>query len=74
LAAGPKDSVDFIPATTSGDQSLGRRQMDSIDSIDAGRRKALFGDEVDSIDMRLLSTKSFDRGTVLLTYAPAGVR
>jgi dihydrofolate reductase len=35
LAAGPNDSVDFIPASTDGDQSLGQRQIDFIDSIDA---------------------------------------
>jgi dihydrofolate reductase len=35
MAAGLNGSVDFIPATTSGDQSFGRRQMGFIDSIDA---------------------------------------
>jgi dihydrofolate reductase len=35
LVAGPNDSVDFVPASTAGDQSLGRQQMAFIDSIDA---------------------------------------
>ena len=34
LAAGPNDSVDFVPASTAGDRSFGRRQMEFIDSID----------------------------------------
>lgn len=40
LAAGPNDSVDFIPASTQGDQSFGQHQlrfMDSIDLIVLGR-------------------------------------
>jgi dihydrofolate reductase len=35
LAAGPNDSVDFIPASSAGDHSFGRQQMAFIDSIDA---------------------------------------
>lgn len=35
MAAAQKDSVDFIPAATTGDQSFGRRQMSFMDSIDA---------------------------------------
>ncbi len=34
LAAGPKDSVDFVPASTQGDQSFGQRQLDFMDSVD----------------------------------------
>lgn len=34
LAAGPNDSVDFVPASTKGDQSFGQRQMGFMDSID----------------------------------------
>jgi dihydrofolate reductase len=34
LAAGPKDSVDFIPASTKGDRAFGERQMGFLDSID----------------------------------------
>jgi dihydrofolate reductase len=34
LAAGPNDSVDFVPNATQGDQSLGREQMGLIDTID----------------------------------------
>jgi dihydrofolate reductase len=40
LATGPNDSVDFIPASTSGDQSFGREQLaffDAIDTIVLGR-------------------------------------
>jgi dihydrofolate reductase len=40
LAAGPNDSVDFIPASTTGDERFGDRQsafMDSIDTILLGR-------------------------------------
>jgi hypothetical protein len=39
LAAGPNDSVDFIPASNAGDQSFGQklRFMDSIDTILLGR-------------------------------------
>lgn len=33
LAAGQDDSVDFVPASTAGDQSFGQRQMGFIDSI-----------------------------------------
>ena len=33
LAAGPDESVDFIPASTAGDQSFGRRQLGFIDSV-----------------------------------------
>lgn len=176
LAAGQDDSVDFVPASTAGDQSFGQRQMGFIDSIDTmllgrvtykmfaeywpkvtagedkpfadklnalmkivfsqtidrapwgawddaaivrsgaakevaklkqqsgkdvviwgsislaqslmkeglideyqlivcpvvlGRGKPLFRDNVDPLDMTLLNTRSFDRGTVLLAYAAA---
>ena len=40
MAAGPNNSVDFVPASTAGDQAFGRRQlqfMDSIDTILLGR-------------------------------------
>ena len=40
LAAGPNDSVDFVPKATRGDQSFGREQlqlMESIDTILLGR-------------------------------------
>jgi dihydrofolate reductase len=40
LAAGPNDSVDFVPASTRGDRSFGREQlalMDAIDTILLGR-------------------------------------
>src|SRR5688572_32823900 len=33
LAAGPGDSVDFIPASTSGDRSFEQNQMGFIDSL-----------------------------------------
>lgn len=41
MAAGPDDSVEFVPAATQGDQSFGARQlafMDSIDAILLGRK------------------------------------
>ena len=41
MAAGPGDSVAFIPAASAGDQSFGRRQtsfLDSIDMIVLGRK------------------------------------
>jgi dihydrofolate reductase len=41
MAAAQKDSVDFIPAAMTGDQSFGRRQigfLDTIDMILLGRR------------------------------------
>jgi dihydrofolate reductase len=34
LAAGPNDSVDFVPASTQGDQRFGQRQLSFMDSID----------------------------------------
>jgi dihydrofolate reductase len=34
LAAGPNDSVDFVPASMQGDQRFGQRQMEFLDSID----------------------------------------
>jgi dihydrofolate reductase len=34
LAAGPNDSVDFVPASNQGDQRFGQRQMAFLDSID----------------------------------------
>lgn len=34
LAAGPNDSVDFVPASAQGDRSFGQRQMTFLDSID----------------------------------------
>jgi dihydrofolate reductase len=34
LAAGPNDSVDFIPASTQGDQTFGQDQMELMKSID----------------------------------------
>jgi hypothetical protein len=34
LAAGPNDSVDFVPASTQGDQSFGQRQLGFMDSVD----------------------------------------
>ena len=40
LAAGPKDSVEYVPASMKGDESFGREQiklMDSIDTILLGR-------------------------------------
>jgi dihydrofolate reductase len=36
-----------------------------------GSGKPLFRNKVDAMDMLLLNTKPFDRGTVLLTYAAA---
>ena len=41
LVAGSDGSVDFVPATTSGDRSFGDRQLSFIDSVDTmllGRR------------------------------------
>lgn len=35
LAAGPNDSVDFVPAATRGDQAFGQAQLALMDSIDA---------------------------------------
>ena len=40
LAAGPNDSVDFVPASTQGDRTFGQEQlklMDAIDTIVLGR-------------------------------------
>jgi dihydrofolate reductase len=40
MAAGPNDSVDFVPAATKGDQRFGQEQlalMDAIDTILLGR-------------------------------------
>ena len=34
LAAGPNDSVDFVPASMQGDQRFGQRQTEFLDSID----------------------------------------
>jgi dihydrofolate reductase len=34
LAAGPNDSVDFIPESTQGDQTFGQDQMQLLNSID----------------------------------------
>ena len=34
LAAGPNDSVDFVPASTRGDRTFGREQLAFIDTID----------------------------------------
>jgi hypothetical protein len=34
LAAGPNDSVDFVPASMQGDQRFGQRQTQFLDSID----------------------------------------
>src|SRR5688572_29085027 len=33
-AAGPGDSVDFVPASTQGDERFGHRQMEFLDSVD----------------------------------------
>ena len=41
MAAGENDSVDFVPATTSGDESFGARQlsfMETVDTILLGRK------------------------------------
>jgi dihydrofolate reductase len=41
MAAGPGDSVDFIPASTQGDATFGREQvalMDTVDTLLLGRR------------------------------------
>jgi dihydrofolate reductase len=35
FAAGPNDSVAFVPAATQGDQSFGQHQLSFMDSIDA---------------------------------------
>lgn len=40
LAAGPKDNVDFVPASTQGDKRFGQQQvklMNSVDTILLGR-------------------------------------
>src|SRR5215510_10297928 len=34
LAAGPHESVDFIPASTQGDQTFGREQLELMDTVD----------------------------------------
>jgi len=34
LAAGPGDSVDFIPASTQGDEAFGREQMSLVERVD----------------------------------------
>jgi dihydrofolate reductase len=34
LAAGPKNSVDFVPRATKGDRSFGHEQVELIDSVD----------------------------------------
>jgi dihydrofolate reductase len=34
FAADPNDSVDFVPASTRGDQTFGQRQLEFMDSID----------------------------------------
>jgi dihydrofolate reductase len=34
LAAGPNDSVDFVPASTQGDVSFGKEQMKLMNSVD----------------------------------------
>jgi dihydrofolate reductase len=39
-----------------------------------GTGTPLFREKVDSLDMKLLETRSFDRGAVLLAYAPAEAR
>jgi dihydrofolate reductase len=39
-----------------------------------GRGKPLFRENVDPLDMTLLNTRSFDRGTVLLAYAAANTK
>lgn len=41
MAAGPNDSVDFVPASTRGDRAFGQEQlalMDTIDAILLGRK------------------------------------
>jgi dihydrofolate reductase len=35
MASGPNDSVDFVPASTVGDEAFGRRQLGFMDGIDA---------------------------------------
>jgi len=34
LAAGPNDSVDFVPASTQGDESFGEEQFKLMSSVD----------------------------------------
>ena len=34
MAAGPNDSVDFIPASMQGDASFGREQMALMETVD----------------------------------------
>jgi hypothetical protein len=34
LAAGPSDSVDFVPGSTQGDHSFGEEQLRFIDTVD----------------------------------------
>ena len=34
VAAGPGNSVDYVPAATKGDQAFGRNQLAFIDTID----------------------------------------
>ncbi len=34
LAAGPNDSVDYVPASMRGDKRFGQRQINFLDSVD----------------------------------------
>src|SRR5918999_204567 len=77
LAAGPADSVDFVPAATADDHSFGERQLGFIDSIDV----ILLGRVTYSMFAKYWpkvtegEDKPFaDRGTVLLAYAAAKAR
>jgi dihydrofolate reductase len=68
FAAGPNDSVDFVPASTQGEYQL------VVCPVVLGSGKPLFRDKVDSFGMKLLEARSFDRGAVLLAYTAANGR
>jgi dihydrofolate reductase len=52
-------------------------QIDKVEMVMCpivlGEGKPLFHDRIDPGGLKLLTTSSFDRGTVLLAYKPAGV-
>jgi hypothetical protein len=83
MAAGPNDSVDFVPASTRGDRAFGQEQLALMDTIDAmllGRKtysmfaaycRALFREPGPSIAMKLQDARAMDRGAVVLRYVPS---
>lgn len=57
LAAGPKDNVDLVPASTQGDKRFGQQQVKLMNSVDT----ILLGRVTDGRNVCGLLAKNYER-------------